>query len=103
MRNRSLTAIKAITQALLDRRASRVETRNFEILGDWFLNSSRNDHQGITSTKPAEGVAAAAISADSSEPTMGTLTSRMTTRPAGMSTRQWKNYKTRTAHQQRRQ
>ena len=34
MRNRSLTAIKAITQALLDRRASRVETRNFEILGD---------------------------------------------------------------------
>ena len=51
MRNRSLTAIKAITQALLDRRASRVETRNFEILGDWFLNSSRNDHQGITSTR----------------------------------------------------
>jgi hypothetical protein len=37
MRNRSLTAIKAITQALLDRRASRVETRNFEILGDWFF------------------------------------------------------------------
>jgi hypothetical protein len=26
------------------------ETRNFEILGDWVLNSSRNDHQGITST-----------------------------------------------------
>ena len=33
------------TQALFDRRASRVETRNFGILGDWFLNSSRNDHQ----------------------------------------------------------
>ena len=55
MRNRSLTAIKAITQALLDRRASRVETRNFEILGDWFLNSSRNDHQGITSTSTDSG------------------------------------------------
>ena len=45
-------------------------------------------------TATAEGVAAVAISADSSEPALGTTTSRMTARPAGMTRRQWNNYKT---------
>jgi hypothetical protein len=40
---------------------------------------------------------------EASEGTTTAMTPRMTTRPAGMSTRQWKNYKKRTAHQQRRQ
>ena len=103
MRNRSLTAIKAITQALLDRRASRVETRNFEILGDWFLNSSRNDHQGITSTRAAgsagsttataEGVAAAVISTDSTESALATTAPRALRRTADMTRDQWKRYK----------